>query len=346
MALDDNMTNDIDGTTNWTERVHPELQPILQTIAPNMTFDSWWKAGLCSALMHIPGRVPPGVKVMKVRGIGDYYYPTNDENNEGCKKSSSAVMWIHGGGRIMGSASGAGESAVCSRIVKLLGVPVLSAHHRLAPRHPFPAALDDILNAYHWLARHVESESAGMNSTEMKIAVAGESAGSGLAAELCQRLLDESQEQNETAPSKLTVPLPVCQLLINPMLDDRTCVDDSLSKLPPHLVWNNKSNMYAWSSYLGPSHEPGDENLPKYASASRRNDLSGLPPAYIEVGDLDLFRTECIEYARRLKDDGVETEFVETKGAFHGFMSLGRDEQPIVESWERFQTFGKKFLLD
>lgn len=346
MALSEK-ANDTDGT-NWRERVHPELQPLLRWIFP-LTFDSWWKVGFISALIHIPGPVSPGVKVKKVKGIGTYYYPADDENNERSKSkgSSSALMWIHGGGRIMGSSNGATECAHCSRIVNLLGVPVLSAHYRLAPRHPFPAALDDIHNAYHWLVGHVTSESAETNTADaVRIAVAGESSGAGLAAELCQRLLDESQEQNSTSSPKSTVPLPVCQLLIYPMLDDRTSVDADLSNLPPHLNWNIKSNVYGWSSYLGPDHKPGDENLPKYASASRRGDLSNFPPAHIQVGDLDLFHKECKEYARRLKDDGVETEFVEIKGGFHGMLALGKDEGPIVEVWERFQVFGEKFLFD
>ena len=291
--------------------------------------------------MHVPGPARPGVKVMKVKGIGTYYYPSKEE----CKNSSSAIMWIHGGGRIMGSASGHGPSDTCSRIVNLLGIPVFSPIYRFAPEFPFPAALDDIHAAYHWLAKDLEAKSADKKIMKVKIGVAGDSVGSGLAAELSQRLLDKSQEQTESAPSKPGVPLPVCQLLIYPMLDDRTCLNDSLSKMP-HLVWNNKSNKYAWSSYLGLGHEPGDEHLPKYSSAARRKDLSGLPPAWILVGNLDLFHTECIEYARRLKADGVETELAEAKGSFHGFMTYGKEEQPIVKGWEKFRDFGKKFLVD
>ena len=142
------------------------------------------------------------------------------------------------------------------------------------------------------------------------------------------------------------MPLPACQLLLDPMLDDRTCVVEAARGLPPHVVWNNKSNAYAWSQYLGPRHEPGGEGLPRYASAGRREDLSGLPPALILVGDLDLFHGECAEYARRLEDHGVETEFVVTEGGYHAFMCASYNAGPSVECWGRFHAFGRKFLFD
>ena len=74
--------------------------------------------------------------------------------------------------------------------------------------------------------------------------------------------------------------------------------------------------------------------------------LSGLPPAQIIVGDLDLFLKEDTDYANRLKRDGVETEFVEIKGAFHGMFSLGSGEPLSDEMWEKFAAFVKKYLLD
>lgn len=307
---------------------------------PHVSFDSYWKVSLASALMHIPGPCLKGAKVKKVKGIGSYYYPTETNNSN----TSSAIMFVHGGGRVMGSASGAIESTLLSRFAILFGIPVLSAHYSLW--HPFPVPLDDLHKAYHWLSKDMaEKQNIGEKGGAVRIALCGDSAGAGLAAELCQRLLDESQAQKES--TEQSAPLPVCQLLLEPMLDDRTCVDDELLKLPPHLVWNNKSNIYGWSSYLGPNHKPGDETLPKYAAASRRADLSNLPPACILVGDLDLFHDESQEYAQRLKRDGVETEFHELKGFCHGAMIMGKDLTPVQQDvFEKIHTFGKRHLFD
>jgi len=324
---------------NWVDRVDPELKEVARQL-PDMTISSRWKAALMNTLMCLPSPTPQGVKAMKVKGIGTLFLPS-DETNAAPTTSASAILWMHSGGRIVGSANAVTEKILCSIIVNRFGLPVLSVEYRLAPSHPFPAALDDAHKAYTWLVSHLDSTTVtGKMKSEVKIAVAGESAGAGLAAELCQRLLDESQDQE--------VPVPVCQLLFYPMLDDRTCTDTALSKLPLHLVWNNKSNMYGWSSYLGPKHKPGDESLPKYASASRREDLTNLPPAIIQVGDLDLFWNECKDYAKRLEAVGVETVFVEIKGMFHGAMTIGgmRDVRPVVKAWERFEAFGKKFLFD
>jgi len=304
----------------WYDRVHPEL-----IATPMITINSWWMAWIVHTLSSIPGKTDAEIIMTKVDGIGTYYYTKSNKGNDE-KQPTRAILWIHGGGRILGAANGMSEP--CKKIVKMFGgIPVLSVEYRFPPTHPFPAALQDCSKAYSWLVDKVQLEG--------RIAVAGMSAGAGLAAELCQLILDEG-----------SLPSPVCQLLLDPMLDDRTCVNETISKLPPHLVWNNQSNMYAWSLYLGPDHKPGDETLPKYASASRRADLSGLPPALITVGNLDLFHDECTEYAQRLKNDGVKADLVVTKGGFHAFMSMQPDKGPSVEVWNKCHAFGKSFLFD
>lgn len=307
----------------WYDRVHPELIAL-----PMYTINSWWMAWIAHALSSMPGKTDAEIIMTKVKGIGTYYYPAtkSKQNYNEKQQPTRAILWIHGGGRILGAANGMSEP--CQKIVKMFGgIPVLSVEYQFPPKHPFPAALQDCKKAYSWLVNKVQLEG--------RIAVAGMSAGAGLAAELCQLILDEGN-----------LPLPVCQLLLDPMLDDRTCVNnETISNLPPHLVWNNQSNMYAWSLYLGPDHKPGDEILPRYASASRRADLSGLPPALITVGDLDLFHDECTEYAQRLKNDGVKTDFVVTKGGFHAFMSMQPDKGPSVDVWRKFHAFGKSFLF-
>jgi len=329
----DNKTVD-DPKKYWLSKVHPELNT---DKCIDMNFDSRLKITFFRGLMYMMrAPISEGVSVKKVK-CGYYYYPKNGDDKSN-SISTSAILWIHGGGRIMGSAGGMLDE-VCSKIVLQFNLPVLSVHYRLAPRHPFPAGLDDIHRGYHWLVEHIAKESG--SSSSARIAIAGDSAGGGLAAEICQRLYDEHK-----ASTTQTIPLPACQLLINPMLDDRTCCSEQLSSMPPHLVWNHKSNSYAWKSYLGRKYKPGDEMIPKYAAASRRTDLSGLPPCYILIGDLDIFHEESKDYATRLDEHGVEIELDEIVGGFHGIMSNNLKDQPIVDAWARCHAFSKKYIFD
>ncbi|MEX1280383.1 MAG: alpha/beta hydrolase fold domain-containing protein, partial [Acidimicrobiia bacterium] len=142
-----------------------------------------------------------------------------------------------------------------------------------------------------------------------RVAVGGESAGGGLAAAVAQRLTDEGVDL-------------AAQLLVYPMLDDRTAVRPDLGQ-NDHPVWTKGSNHTGWSSYLGK--EPGAEMVPKYAVPARRTDLSGLPPAWIGVGTLDLFHDEDVGYAERLRSAGVDCELEVVEGAPHAFMTLAPD---------------------
>ena len=109
---------------------------------------------------------------------------------------------------------------------------------------------------------------------------------------------------------------PGFQLLVYPMLDDRTTTRTELNNLNVRM-WTPKSNRYGWSSYLGDA--VGGPDVSPYAAAARREDLTGLAPAWIGVGTLDLFHDEDVEYARRLDDSGVPCELHLVPGAFHGF---------------------------
>jgi len=105
-------------------------------------------------------------------------------------------------------------------------------------------------------------------------------------------------------------------LLIYPMLDDRNTVPDP--QLPPEwLVWTYDDNVTGWSALLGDG--AGGSAVSPYAAPARAEDLAGLPPAYIDIGDLDIFRDEDLEYARRLSAAGVPTELHLHPGCPHGF---------------------------
>lgn len=210
---------------------------------------------------------------------------------------SGVLLWIHGGGTIVGSVEG--SHARCSELARDLGIVVVSAAYRLAPEHPFPAALDDLTAALRWL--HDEAHHLGVDRD--RIAIGGVSAGGGLAAAVAQRAHDEGG------------PALRFQLLHSPMLDDRTVLRRDLDGRG-RIGWTPRANAFAWRSYLG--HRVGNREPPPYAAPARRADLAGLPPAWIGVGDLDLFHDEDVDYARRLRAAQVPVELRVEPGMYHG----------------------------
>lgn len=215
----------------------------------------------------------------------------------GRDRPTAALLWVHGGGTILGRPEGSNER--CSRMAHELGIVVAAASYRLAPEHPFPAALDDLSAALRWLRDRAGQ--LGVDPT--RLGVGGTSAGAGLAAALVQRIHDEGDLEVRF------------QLLLAPMLDDRTVLRrDHAGR--GRLTWTPRSNAFAWRSYLG--HRVGRREPPPYAAPARREDLRGLPPAWIGVGELDLFHDEAVTYARRLEAAGVPVELQVVPGMFHG----------------------------
>eukprot|EP00980_Cylindrotheca_fusiformis_P031262 scaffold26088_cov132-Cylindrotheca_fusiformis.AAC.9 len=342
------------GRKYWLDQVDPELSSIMLRMCPTLNFNSKLKIAIFRAMMKIPGPTGKGVSSFRIKGIGRMYFPKEKgampptTTTTSSETKNRAVLYIHGGGRIMGCSSGATESKMCSKIVQLFQVPVLSVSYKLAPNHPFPAGLDDILNAYSWLVEYIlngDDTTAG----SPRILVVGESAGGGLAAELCQRLVDMHRSDTTNKPK---LPVPVAQLLFYPMMDDRTSMPDHVdSSIPPNLVWNHTSNRYAWGAYLkkrrGKSELVVEAELPDYAVAARRKDMTGLPAAWIAVGDLDLLCRESREYIQRLRNARVHTKYEEVKGGYHGMVTMcSEDARPIAHLWDSFRTFGREYLRD
>jgi len=209
-----------------------------------------------------------------------------------------ALVWMHGGGYVIGTAEQ--DDLFTMSLAKSVGCVVVSVDYRLAPECPFPKPLEDCYTALKWLSTHCDE----LNVEKSSIAIGGASAGAGLTAGLALLVRDRAEIEL------------VFQLLIYPMIDDCN-VAPADENLPDTFIWNRACNLIGWGSYLG--HEPGGKSVSPYAAAYRGEDLSGLPPAYIAVGELDLFLTENIEYAQRLLQNGVPTELHVYPGAFHGF---------------------------
>lgn len=203
---------------------------------------------------------------------------------------SAALLWIHSGCYVLGSARQ--EDKICHRFAQTLGIVVASVEYRLAPEHPYPAALDDCTTALNWLAGQSDVDSS-------RIAIGGGSAGGGLAAALALRARAEG------------IAKPALQLLMYPMLDDRPAFEADPNPERRRLM-DQGANRFGWESYLR-----GVE--PCHAVPARAMDLSGLPPTWIGVGTMDLLFDECVEYADRLKQSSVPCTLEVVPGAFHGF---------------------------
>ncbi|MEM9670207.1 MAG: alpha/beta hydrolase [Pseudomonadota bacterium] len=226
-------------------------------------------------------------------------------------KSDTALFLIHGGGLIMGTP--VVNDQLASIVASKLGIRVFSPAYRLAPEHKAPAAIDDCLSS--WTALQETAERYGVDPH--RIVLGGNSAGGGLAACLAHRLVDAGSIQ------------PLALALIYPMLDDRTALDKEKQDVD-YFVWSNKSNLYGWRAYLGRD-RMGTSDLPDDFAAARRKDLSGLPPTWIGVGDIDLFLEENERYADKLKAAGVEVDVKIMPGAPHAFETYASDSAISVE---------------
>jgi len=220
----------------------------------------------------------------------------------GVSGTMPVLFWMHGGGYVVGKIEQDDPSA--HYYAKNLNCVVVSVGYRLAPDFPFPAALEDCYAALKW----VHENAAEQEMDTSRIALYGVSAGAGLAAGLTQLARDRSG------------PAILFQMLAYPMLDDRNIIQIT-DPQQDALIWTSAKNRTAWHAYLG--QEPGTDKTPIYAAPGRTEDLTGLPPAHIYVGELDLFLNEDVEYANRLMNAGVPTELHVYKNSSHGFDFFG-----------------------
>jgi acetyl esterase/lipase len=230
-------------------------------------------------------------------------------------KNKPVFFHTHGGGYI---AKNGALLPFIQHIATECKCLVVSVDYRLAPETKFPGSLLDNYAALQWVYGHADE----LGIDRKRIAVGGESAGGGQAAALAIYARDKGE-----------IPL-LYQLLIYPMLDDRTGSTRSVPPYIGHFVWNATSNRFGWTSLLGVP--AGSAKVPAGAVPARVANLEGLPPAFIGVGSIDLFVDEDIEYARRLIDSGIATDLLVIPGAYHGFDLLAPDAGPsrhFTESW-------------
>lgn len=300
--------------------IHPELVKTAQSL-PALRYSSKTLPGLrlLFAAVFFLRKTRPGVRV-ETHGIQTGEPPSRVQlrlyKPRGAAGPVPVLVWFHGGGHVVGNLNM--SDAQLLKYVQDLGIAVVSVGYRLAPEHPFPADLDDAYAALTWI--HGRAASLGFDPN--RIAVGGESAGGGIAAALTHRSYDRGGVQ------------PVFQLLIYPMLDDRTGSKPGEPE-KDYLVWTPASNRFAWEAYL--QQPPGSPTVPAGSVPARRADLRGLPPAWIGVGTNDLFHEETVAYAKRLQACGVGCELVVVPGAFHGF-DAASPQAPVSREFYRAQV--------
>jgi acetyl esterase/lipase len=216
-----------------------------------------------------------------------------------------AILHIHGGGfiafRARDSLRAIQDMALTHNCV------VVTVDYRLAPETRFPGPLEDIYATLRWMYQNARD----LGVDPQRIAVKGESAGATYAALLAIAVRDRKE-------------FSVClQTLVYPTLDDRTGSTRHLPEQFGKYVWNPQANQYAWTSLLGVT--AGSRHVPENAVPARVKDLSGLAPAFIGVGSIDLSAPENIEYAQRMMMAGNTVELVVVPGAYHGFDVLAPD---------------------
>jgi acetyl esterase/lipase len=216
---------------------------------------------------------------------------------------SSVLVWMHGGGFVMGNIQQ--DDVMCLDMARAAQCVVVSVGYRLAPEHPFPAAPEDCYTVLEWVAQSPPELKVQVE----KIAVGGISAGGCLAAALALMTRDRKGPRLHH------------QFLIIPVTDDRLDTLSSRSILDLR-VWDRHTADESWRMYLGTTDR---EDTPPYAAPNREKDLSGLPPATVLVEDLDVLRDEAIDYANRLHDAGVSTELHVYPGTFHGHFAFAPD---------------------
>ena len=291
----------------FLDRLDPALRPALDQLEPtDLSGDIVATRPAARALAERQWAMWPEVPEVDVadhdaNGVRVRTYSHRDR-----VAPTPALYWIHGGGMVGGFVEN--DDFMCKTWARKLGCLVASVEYRLAPEHQHPAHTDDCYTGLAWLAGNAD----GLGVDRSRLVLGGASAGGGLAAATALMARDRGEVQ------------VTHQMLVFPMLDDRGITPSSKEDLDPR-VWNGTSNRHAWRAYLGD--RAGTDDVPIYAAPARAtaDDLRGLPPAYIDVGELDPFRDEDIAYAQTILQAGVPCELHVTPGAFHASEGMGLD---------------------
>ena len=245
----------------------------------------------------------------------------------GLNAAVPGILHIHGGGFVIGNLDS--EQGSCIALCRGLGVVIVSVDYRLAPETPYPGPLEDCYAALQWTSNNATA----LQIDPARLAVFGQSAGGGLAAAVALLARDRSG------------PRLCFQYLGIPELDDRLQTP-SMQRFVDTPMWNRPNAELSWDFYLGEQYQRGADDVPYHAAPARADDLSGLPPAYINTMEFDPLRDEGVAYAVKLMQDGVNTELHSFPGTFHGSSLFASAQISQRESTEMFAVLRRALHIE
>lgn len=219
--------------------------------------------------------------------------------------NAPGLYYVHGGGMIVGDRFSVVSASRLIEWVQKYQLVLVTVEHRLPPEFPGRGAVDDCQAGLAWMA----ANASGLGIDPNRIILSGVSGGGGIAAGTA--LLNRD----------LGGPRLLAQALWCPQLDDRTDYSSAqqfTSAAGTGYFWPRETHEFAWNMVLGEGHET-QSDVSAYIAANRADNLSELPPTFIDVGANEVFRDPAVEYATKLWAAGVDAELHVWPGAFHGF---------------------------
>jgi len=316
----------------------PELAPVAELLAGLRAPDAYRPDTIVALRAPVPGVEAPTDEALSrggTYGVQERVVPGPAGQPdislliclpEGAATPAPALYFVHGGGMIVGDNRFALPEML--DLAAPLGMAVVSVEYRLAPETPHPGPVEDCYAGLVWVAAHADE----LGIDPGRIVVGGMSAGGGLAAATTLLARDRGG------------PAILAQMLLSPMLDDRND-SPSARQMRGLGIWDRSSNETGWNALLGDDVRGGPDVSP-YAAPARAADLSGLPPAFIDVGSAETFRDEDVAQASRMWQAGGRVELHVWPGGFHGFdvvapgAVISQDAVAARAAWLRRQLAG------
>lgn len=261
--------------------------------------------------------------------VKDITVPVSDGENIGVriyspkgkeKEKLPCIIFYHGGGFVYNAAPH--HFTLAKNLAKALGARVVFPNYRLAPSHPFPAAVKDAVDTYLFVRRNAFA----LGIDEDKIALCGDSAGGNLAAVTC------------LVAKEKALPLPAAQLLLYPFVDGDT-ESDSMREFTDTPMCNSKAAVNYNKAYI----PQGTADKAYLFSAVDAPDLGSLPEAYIETAEFDCLHDGGVKYYERLVKAGTKATLFETKGTMHGY-DIATKSETYALCMERRREFLKRIF--